>query len=144
MICLTVFCFIKLLAGIWVTPFDVLGYKGKSVSLDVFLGLGKINSLMLSSGSNLNSSSTSGITSSDMPPLPQCLPLDSITVGNQKYTGELRRVLGVSSGNTSEDHSFGVPHPKSMDPGSSGELKNLKESVQDASRKARYIIVILS
>ncbi|XP_047157144.1 uncharacterized protein LOC124827996 [Vigna umbellata] len=92
---------------------------------------------MLSSGNNLNSSSSSGITSSDMPPLPQCLPLDSITVGNRKYTGELRRVLGVSAGNTSEDQSFGGPHPKPMAPGASGELKHFKESVQDASRKAR-------
>ncbi|KAH1220693.1 hypothetical protein GmHk_12G034271 [Glycine max] len=93
---------------------------------------------MLSSGNNLNSSSSNtGITSSDMPPLPQCLPLDSITVGNRKYTGELRRVLGVSAGNTSEDHSFGGPHPKPMAPGASGELKHFKESVQDASRKAR-------
>ncbi|XP_058729710.1 uncharacterized protein LOC131601831 [Vicia villosa] len=90
---------------------------------------------MLSSGSNLNSSSTSGITSSDMPPLPQCLPLDLITVGNKKYTGELKRVLGVSAGNSSEE--FGVPHAKLMGPGASGELKNLKESVQDGSRKAR-------
>lgn len=105
------------------------------------LSFGKVNSLMLSSGNNLNSSS--GITSSDMPPLPQCLPLESITVGNQKYTGELRRVLGVSAGNTTEDHSFGVPHPKPMGPGASGELKHFKESVQDASRKARYIIVML-
>ncbi|KOM50556.1 hypothetical protein LR48_Vigan08g138300 [Vigna angularis] len=92
---------------------------------------------MLSSENNLNSSSSSGITSSDMPPLPQCLPLDSITVGNRKYTGELRRVLGVSAGNTSEDQSFGGPHPKPMAPGASGELKHFKESVQDASRKAR-------
>ncbi|CAL5212275.1 unnamed protein product [Lathyrus oleraceus] len=85
--------------------------------------------------SNLNSSSTSGITSSEMRPLPQCLPLDSITVENKKYTGELKRVLGVSTGNSSED--FGVPHSKLMGSGASGELKNLKESVQDASRKAR-------
>lgn len=96
---------------------------------------------MLSSGNNLNSSC--GIASSDMPPLPQCLPLDSITVGNQKYTGELRRVLGLSAGNTSEDHSFGVPHHKPVGPGASRELKHLRESVQEASRKARYVIVFL-
>ena len=108
------------------------------------LSFSKVVTLMLSSGNNLNSSSSnSGITSLDMPPLPQCLPLDSITVGNRKYTGELRRVLGVSAGNTSEDHSFGGPHPKPMAPGASGELKHFKESVQDASRKARYILVIL-
>ena len=74
--------------------------------------------------------------------MPQCLPLDSITVENKKYTGELKRVLGVSTGNSSED--FGVPHYKLMGSGASGELKNLKESVQDASRKARYIIFFLS
>ncbi|KAI4334242.1 hypothetical protein L6164_018956 [Bauhinia variegata] len=86
-----------------------------------------------------NSSSSSGVPSSDMPPLPQCLALDPITLGNQKYTrsGELRRVLGVPLGSTSEDHSFGVPHPKPMAPVASGELKHFKESVQDASRKAR-------
>lgn len=81
-----------------------------------------------------------------MPPLPQCLQLDPIKLGNKKHTrsGELRRVLGVSVGNASEDHSFGVPHPKPTAPVASGELKHFKESVQDASRKARYIIVILS
>lgn len=90
---------------------------------------------MLSSGSNLNGSRW--IASSDMPPLPECLPLDSITVGNQKYTGELRRVLGVSAGNTSEDHSFGVSLHKPVGPGASRELKHLRESVQEGSRKAR-------
>ncbi|KAI4322414.1 hypothetical protein L6164_022112 [Bauhinia variegata] len=87
---------------------------------------------MISSGNN-NLSSSSGVPSSDMPPLPQCLPLDPITLGNQKYTrsGELRRVLGVPLGSTSEDHS------KPMPPVASGELKHFKESVQDASRKAR-------
>lgn len=97
---------------------------------------------MLSSGNN--SSSSSGITSSDMPPLPQCLPLDPITLSNQKYTrsGELRKVLGVPLGSTSEDHSLGVPHPKPMAPVASGELKHFKESVQDTSRKARYIFAI--
>nr|XP_025683567.1 uncharacterized protein LOC112784503 isoform X3 [Arachis hypogaea] len=95
---------------------------------------------MLGSGSNLNGSTSSGITSSDMPPLPQYLPLDPITLGSKKYTrsGELRRVLGVSVGNTSEDHSFGTLHHKPMAPVAPGELKNFKESVQDASRKARY------
>ena len=94
---------------------------------------------MLGSGNNLSSSS--GISLSGMPPLPQCLQLDPITLGNQKYTrsGELRRVLGVPLGSTSEDHSFGVPQSKSMAPVASGELKHFKESVQDASKKARYI-----
>ncbi|KAJ1440683.1 hypothetical protein SESBI_01751 [Sesbania bispinosa] len=124
-------------AGIWRLNLFFLATTERDFLLTCSLSFSKVNNLMLSSGNNLNSSSSSGITSSDMPPLPQCLPLDSITVGNQKYTGELRRVLGVSAGNSSEDHSFGVPHPKPMAPGASGELKHLKESVQDASRKAR-------
>ncbi|KAF7805708.1 uncharacterized protein G2W53_037869 [Senna tora] len=93
---------------------------------------------MLSSGNNISSTS-SGITSSDMPPLPQCLPLDPITFGNKNYarSGELRKVLGVPLGSTSEDHSLGVPHRKPIAPVASGELKHIKESVQDNSRKAR-------
>nr|XP_048325119.1 uncharacterized protein LOC107410028 isoform X1 [Ziziphus jujuba var. spinosa] len=79
----------------------------------------------------------STIQSSEMPPLPQCLPLEPITLGNQKYPrpGELRRVLGVPS--TSEEHSFGVSHSKIPAPVGTDELKHLKKSVQDGSRKAR-------
>ncbi|XP_040992755.1 uncharacterized protein LOC121239556 isoform X2 [Juglans microcarpa x Juglans regia] len=81
----------------------------------------------------------SATPSPDVPPLPQCLPLDPVVLGNQKYTrtGELRRVLGIPLGNTSEDHSFGVAHPKPPPPVATEELKHFKESVQDASRKAR-------
>ncbi|TYI12740.1 hypothetical protein ES332_A08G009200v1 [Gossypium tomentosum] len=93
---------------------------------------------MLNSGNNL-SRGNAGL-SSDMPPLPQCLPLEPISLGSQKYTrsGELSRVLGVPLRNsTSEDHSFGVSHPKPSPPVATEELKNFKESVQDTSRKAR-------
>ncbi|XP_022729015.1 uncharacterized protein LOC111284573 isoform X2 [Durio zibethinus] len=93
---------------------------------------------MLSSGNSL-SRGTAGL-SSDMPPLPQCLPLEPITLGNQKYTrsGELSRVLGVPlRTSTVEDHSFGVSNPKPSPPVATEELKSFKESVQDASRKAR-------
>lgn len=91
---------------------------------------------MLSSGNNL--SRVSATNSSEMPPLPQCLPLEPITLDKQKYPrpGELRRVLGVPS--TSEDHSFGVAHSKIAAPVGTDELKHLKKSVQDGSRKARY------
>lgn len=96
---------------------------------------------MFNSGNN--SSRGSVTPSPDVPPLPQCLPLDPIILGNQKYTrsGELRRVLGVPLGSTSEDHSFGVAHPKPPPPVATEELKHFKESVQDASRKARYIFI---
>ncbi|XVE59561.1 hypothetical protein DITRI_Ditri05aG0055900 [Diplodiscus trichospermus] len=93
---------------------------------------------MLNSGNNLNRGNAG--LSSDMPSLPQCLPLEPITLGNQKYTrsGELSRVLGFPlRSSASDDHSFGLSHPKPSAPVATEELKNFKESVQDASRKAR-------
>lgn len=98
-----------------------------------------VKCVMYNSGNHVSRGSAT--PSPDMPPLPQCLLLDPIILGNQKYTrsGELRRVLGVPLGSTSEDHSFGVAHPKPPPPVATEELKHFKESVQDASRKARYI-----
>ncbi|XP_057986816.1 uncharacterized protein LOC110659949 isoform X2 [Hevea brasiliensis] len=92
---------------------------------------------MLSSGNNLSRGSAT--ISSDVPPLTQCLSLEPITLGYQKYTrsGEVRRVLGIPLGSASEDHSFGVAHPKPPPPVATEELKNFKESVQDACKKAR-------
>ncbi|TXG73620.1 hypothetical protein EZV62_002199 [Acer yangbiense] len=92
---------------------------------------------MLGSGNALSRGSAS--LSPDMPPLPQYLPLDPITLGNQKYTrsGELRRVLGVPLGSSSEDHSFGVTHQKPPPPVATEELKHYKESVQGTVRMAR-------
>jgi hypothetical protein len=80
--------------------------------------------------------------SPDMPPFPQCVPLEPITLGNQKYTrsGEVRRVLGVTPSSASDDHSFGVAHPKPMPPVATEELKHFKQSVQDTSRKAKYVV----
>ncbi|XVF46908.1 hypothetical protein PTKIN_Ptkin03bG0066000 [Pterospermum kingtungense] len=92
---------------------------------------------MLNSRDNL-SRGNAGF-SSDMPLLPQYLPLEPITLGNQRYTrsGELSRVLGVPlRSSTSDDHSFGVSRPKPSAPVATEELKNFKESVQAASRKA--------
>ncbi|PRQ32261.1 hypothetical protein RchiOBHm_Chr5g0044401 [Rosa chinensis] len=92
---------------------------------------------MLSPGSNVRRGNAA--QSSAMPPLPQCLPLEPIMLGNQKSTrsGELRRVLGFPLGSTSEDHSFGVSNPKPPPSVATEELKNFKESVQDASRKSK-------
>ncbi|KAJ9177933.1 hypothetical protein P3X46_009860 [Hevea brasiliensis] len=92
---------------------------------------------MLSSGNNLSRGSAT--MSSDVPPLTHCLTLEPIALGNQKYTrsGEVRRVLGVPLGSASEDHSFGVAYPKPPPPVATEELKHFKESVQDASKKAR-------
>lgn len=90
---------------------------------------------MQGSGNNLSRGS-GALLSSDMPLLPNCLPLEPITLGgNQKLirSGELRRALGVPHGSTQEDHSFGVPRPKPP----SEELKHFKDSVQESTRKAR-------
>lgn len=91
---------------------------------------------MLGSGNTFGRGS--GTSPADVPPLRQCLPLEPITLGNPKYTrsGELRRVLGVPLGSTSEEHSFGVTHKKPP-PVASEELKHFKESVQDTSKMAR-------
>ncbi|ESR37491.1 hypothetical protein CICLE_v10027692mg [Citrus x clementina] len=91
---------------------------------------------MLGSGNTFGRGS--GTSPADVPPLRQCLPLEPITLGNQKYTrsGELRRVLGVPLGSTPEEHSFGVTHKKPP-PVASEELKHFKESVQDTSKMAR-------
>uniref|UniRef100_A0A6N2LKV0 Uncharacterized protein n=1 Tax=Salix viminalis TaxID=40686 RepID=A0A6N2LKV0_SALVM len=94
---------------------------------------------MLSSGNNLNQGQGSSAMSPDMPPVTQCVSLEPITLGNPKYmlSLEVRRVLGVPLGTVSEDHSFGVVHPKPMPPVGTEELKHFKESVQDTSRKAK-------
>ncbi|KAJ8750103.1 hypothetical protein K2173_014018 [Erythroxylum novogranatense] len=78
--------------------------------------------------------------SSERPTLPQCLPLEQITLTRQKCTrsGEVRRVLGFPLGSAAEDLHFGVVHAKSSTPIATEELKHFKESVQDTSRKARY------
>jgi len=95
--------------------------------------------MMIGSGNNLNRGSA--FVPSNMPSLPQCLPLEPITLGNQKIScsGELKKALGVSSGNALEDRPFGVVHLKRQPPVASKEMKHFKDSVQDSSRRARYI-----
>lgn len=75
----------------------------------------------------------------DSAPVTQWLLLDPITMGDQKYTrsGELRRVLGISVGNTHEDCAFGNANPKPTPPVATEELKRFKASVQEASVRAR-------
>ncbi|WCJ19090.1 hypothetical protein M5689_001396 [Euphorbia peplus] len=60
------------------------------------------------------------------------LLLDPITMGDQKYTrsGELRRVLGISIGNSGEDK----PPP----PVATEELKRYKSSVSETAVRARF------
>ncbi|KAL0534290.1 hypothetical protein IC582_028579 [Cucumis melo] len=99
--------------------------------------------MMIGSGNNLNRGSA--FLPSNMPSLPQCLPLEPITLGNQKNcSGELKRALGVSSGNALEDRPFGVVHLKRQPLVASKELKHFKDSVQDSSRRARERADMLS
>lgn len=92
---------------------------------------------MVNSGNN--STRGSSMLPVDMPPLPHCLPLEPITLGNPKYARsvELRKVLGASLGSTSEDHSFVIAHSKASPPVATEELKHFKESIVDTCKKAR-------
>lgn len=94
-------------------------------------------SRMFSSGGCTPRGSAS--STGNLPPLPQCLMLDPITMADQKCPslGELRRVLGVSFGGTAEDNAFGTAHLKPHPPVATEELKWVKTSVLDASNKAR-------
>ncbi|KAK4835115.1 hypothetical protein QYF36_005437 [Acer negundo] len=88
------------------------------------------------------SSMSRGISTStgDAPLVLQCLPLDPITMGDQKYPrllGEIRRVLGISFGTTVEDNSFGAAHSKPPPPVATEDLKRFKSSVSDSIIKAR-------
>ncbi|KAK6138026.1 hypothetical protein DH2020_028222 [Rehmannia glutinosa] len=80
----------------------------------------------------------SATTSGDVTTLSQCLMLDPIVIGDQKYarSGELRRVLGFSIGSSSEDNSFGAAHLKNSSPGAVEELKRLRANVADTCVKA--------
>nr|XP_023881659.1 uncharacterized protein LOC111994033 isoform X2 [Quercus suber] len=75
----------------------------------------------------------------DLPPLSECLMLDFIKMGDQRYTrsGELRRLLGISFGSSVEDNSFGAAHSKPPPPVAMEDLKRFKASLRDASDKAR-------
>lgn len=91
-------------------------------------GYGKVTSRM------------SGTGTGEMPPLSQCLTLDPISMGDQKYprSGELRRVLGISVGSTLEDNAFGATHLKTSPPVSTEEVKRLRANLADTCGKARY------
>lgn len=81
----------------------------------------------------------SGTSSGDVTTLAQCLMLEPIVLGDQKYarSSELRRVLGFSVGSGSEDNSFSTAHLKNTSPGAVEELKRLRASVADTCVKAR-------
>ncbi|XP_023881659.2 uncharacterized protein LOC111994033 isoform X2 [Quercus suber] len=88
---------------------------------------------------SITSSRGSATSMGDLPPLSECLMLDFIKMGDQKYTrpGELRRLLGISFGSSVEDNSFGAAHSKPPPPVATEDLKRFKASLRDASDKAR-------
>ncbi|XP_077235785.1 uncharacterized protein LOC143877548 isoform X2 [Tasmannia lanceolata] len=83
--------------------------------------------------------SRGGTLSAEIPLLSQCLMLEQLSMGDQKFTrsGELRRVLGVSLGFTSDDRSLGAAPSKPLPPVASEELKRFKASVIDSSIRAK-------
>lgn len=93
-----------------------------------------INGRAFSAGASMSKGKAS-----DLPPITQCLTLEPITLGDPKYTrfGELRRALGFSFGNTSEDNSFGAAHSKPPPVLGVDELKRFRASIQDGHDKAR-------
>ncbi|CAK9170050.1 unnamed protein product, partial [Ilex paraguariensis] len=90
-------------------------------------------------GSGMGTSRGSGSLTGDLPPFRQSLMLEPIVMGEQKYTrsGELRRVLGISVGCTSEDNSFGATHLKPSPAVAMEDLKRVRASIIDTSIKAR-------
>ncbi|KAJ8557617.1 hypothetical protein K7X08_003242 [Anisodus acutangulus] len=89
-------------------------------------------------GSGKSASRGTGTVVGDLPSLSQCLMLEPIVMGDQKYTrsGELRRMLGFTVGSTSEDNSFGAAHLKSSLHVSMEELKRFRDSVAETCNKA--------
>ncbi|XP_021730540.1 uncharacterized protein LOC110697476 [Chenopodium quinoa] len=90
-----------------------------------------------SSGSGTSKMNASPMA--DLPPLSQCLVLEPITMGDLKNirAGELKRALGYSFGNASEDNSLGAGHAKPPPNSATEELKRLKAGVYEGSLKAR-------
>ncbi|GFP88827.1 hypothetical protein PHJA_001026400 [Phtheirospermum japonicum] len=85
-----------------------------------------------------NSRVIAATTSGDSTALSQSLMLEPIVIGDQKHArfGDLRRVLGSSVGNSSEDNSLGAAHPKNSSPVAVEELKRYRASLADSFVKA--------
>lgn len=96
-------------------------------------------SRMFTSGASTPRGSAS--SNGDLPPLPHCLKLDPITMGDPKYPrfAELRKILGISSGSNMGDGCFGAALSKSSPTGTAEELKRLRTDVLDVCREARLI-----
>lgn len=88
-------------------------------------------------GSGKGASRGTGAVVGDLPSLSQCLMPEPIVMSDQKYprSGELRRILGLTVGSTSEN-SFGAAHLKSSLHLSMDELKKFRDSVAETCNRA--------
>ncbi|CAI9773973.1 unnamed protein product [Fraxinus pennsylvanica] len=89
-------------------------------------------------GSGKATSRGTAMSAGDVSSLSQCLMLEPIVMGDQKYprSDELRRIIGSSVGNSSEDNSFGAVHLKTSPPVVMEELKRFRASFADTRLKA--------
>ncbi|CAN4114413.1 unnamed protein product [Withania somnifera] len=88
-------------------------------------------------GSGKGATRGTGAVVGDLPSLSQCLMPEPIVMSDQKYTrtGELRRILGLTVGSTSEN-AFGAAHLKSSLHLSMDELKKFRDSVAETCDRA--------
>lgn len=79
-------------------------------------------------------------------PLSQVLLLDTLSMGDQKFTRqvELRRVINAAVGSQAEDPSLGTVHAKALASLGPEELKRVRSFVAENSQKARERVKFLN
>ncbi|KAF3780501.1 hypothetical protein EJ110_NYTH36358 [Nymphaea thermarum] len=96
------------------------------------------DSRITGSGSSISRGDASSYV--DLPSISQWMNLDSISMGDQKFTrlGELKKALNISSIMLTEDGSFGTAlHSKPLSPPMLEDLKRLKSSIIESSARAK-------
>lgn len=112
------------------------GYAGPSLDRSGSFREGS-DSRNYNSGSGTSKMNASPMA--DLPPLSHFLNLEPVTIGDLKNVraGELKRALGYSFGNGSEDNSFGAGHSKPPPTLAIEELRRFRAGFHDGSLKAR-------
>ena len=88
------------------------------------------------------------VSSGNLPPLSQCLSLEPIVMGDRKVdrSAELRKVMGLFVGSTTEENSSGVAVSAQAKPAPSvavaEDLKRFRLSVADTCITARYFLYL--
>ncbi|KAI3775891.1 hypothetical protein L1987_45648 [Smallanthus sonchifolius] len=103
-----------------------------------------MESRMFSSGFVVTrSAGSASVASGNLPTLTQCLSLEPIQIGDRKTDGsvDLKRVMGIIVGSTTEENSSRVAVPAHSKPSSplfvAEDLKRLRSSVVDTCNTAR-------